>query len=148
MRGIGRAIELAHGLWDTIDGGGDAARRLIELERALMLVEQENTALLKEKDAFEQRIAEFEAFDVERERYKHHQLASTAWVVTVKPDRAGESDLAQEGMYFCEPCFAVRQRSILQPVHSRDRVGYALKCHRCDSVIEVEEPPRGAIDFC
>ncbi|PSJ22152.1 hypothetical protein CVH10_08765 [Halomonas sp. ND22Bw] len=135
------------GVMEVVDSGGEAAKKLFELQRTVFSLEEENAALIEENAALKQTVADYKQFDVDRESYVHHQLPSGAWVVVVKADAVGQADTMQDGMYLCERCFSKRQRSILQPIEKRSSAAY-LKCHECGSEVMKDNPHKSALDFC
>lgn len=144
---IGDLLRRTHGLWEYIDEGGEGAKRLRELERELIEVQQRETALSQENAALKQTIADYEHFDVERKHYTRKQKPSGAWVVHVRPGQEFEADVEQ-GMEFCANCFQKRKLSILQPSEKRGSAVVYMACHECGAYIMQDKPPTGFAEFC
>ncbi|WP_445157049.1 hypothetical protein [Halomonas sp. E14] len=145
---IGDAIKRAHGLWDFIDSGGEAAKRLSDLQRALVEAQIRETALIEENAALKQTVAGYEQFEIEKQHYEAEQLPSSAWVMRLRVGVHVDTHLAQQGMQFCTQCFFKRQLSILQPLDKRSTSCRFLKCHVCSSEVMIDPPPRGCVDVC
>lgn len=136
------AFDMAKGLKD-ID---DATRRnaaVIELQEKILSAQTAQAELLETVGELKKRVAEFERWDAERERYELKQLAPTgaAFAYAIKPDAQGSEPFH----CICAACYQNAKKSILQfsksiPYSDGQHV---LTCPSCRAEVHcVEWPPR------
>lgn len=98
----------------------------IELQKLLMEAQSSILLLHTEKASLAARIAEYEAFSSEAERYALQELPTGTLVYSLKESMAG----AEPIHHLCPKCFSERKKSILQPTTS-SRAVYI--CHGCQA---------------
>jgi hypothetical protein len=130
------AFDIAKGLKD-ID---DAARRnaaIIELQEKLLIAQEAQAALTERVRELEEKVASFERWDAEKERYELKQLIRGAptFAYALKPD-------AQPPETFhciCATCYQKRLKSILQFLRNAFVGGdeKILACPVCSTEVHV-----------
>lgn len=104
------------------------------LERALD-ARAAQSDLIEEKRALEAQIAEFEAWDREKERYALAEVGAGALVYAVKEPHRG----AEPVHWLCAACYQQRKKSILQITGARGPMGetQVWGCPACKAEIRV-----------
>jgi hypothetical protein len=129
------AFDIAKGLKD-ID---DAARRnaaIIELQEKLLIAQETQAALTERVRELEEKVASFEKWDTEKERYDLKQLirGGPTFAYALK----GDAQPAEPFHCICATCYQKRLKSILQfertIMMSDERI---LKCPVCSTEVHV-----------
>lgn len=113
--------------------------KVIELQSVILSAQQgamasqgEQLALLEDKRGLEQKIADLEAWDRQKERYQLSEVGRGALAYTLKPD----ADPPEPDHMACANCFDHGRRSILQRSRS-GTVEHTFKCPSCAAEIMV-----------
>ena len=137
------AFDIAKGLKD-ID---DATRRnaaVIELQEKILAAREAQSTLLDRVSELEEKVASFETWDAEKQRYELKQLArgGAALAYALKP----EAQPSEPFHCICASCYQRRIKSILQFERSLAMYGseeQILKCPVCEAETHTERwPPK------
>jgi hypothetical protein len=119
------AFDLARGLKDINDATVRNAA-IIELQRKILAVQQEQSGLLDRTRELEHQIESLEAWESEKQRYDLRELPPGVFVYELKPsDATGEPPHK-----ICQTCFQRRKKSILQADAPVNGI-YRLNCFEC-----------------
>jgi hypothetical protein len=114
----------------------DLQAKILSAQATALDIQTAHAAVVDEKRALEAKIAQFEAWEAEKERYtlQEFSLNSGKLAYRVKESvRASEPD-----HWICPNCYAQRKKALLQ---KRDGVGQrhgrftAMECQNCDNRI-------------
>jgi hypothetical protein len=124
LSAIKTAFDLAKGLKD-ID---DAARRnaaVIELQEKILAARETQSALLERISELEKKVASFETWESEKQRYELKNVGAGSFAYAVKESmRNGEP-----AHHICTACYQHGHKSILQPkAVYPDRTLYCSEC--------------------
>lgn len=111
--------------------------KIIELQRAILEAQQsafsaqnERTALIEQIESLERRVAEFEAWSTQKERYELKSLHRGSLAYAIKESVRG----TEPPHYICANCFQENKKSILQGF--TDYLGeHSLTCPRCKTKV-------------
>ena len=116
-------FDAAKGLKDI----NDAAIRnaaVIELQEKILAAREQQSALAERVGDLEAQVAEFEAWDAEKQRYELKEFKSGQFAYPLKAEVAG----GEPAHMLCANCYSKNQKSILQT--------------------EVRDPGRHEVTFC
>ena len=126
-------LDVAKGLKDTNDVAA-RNRAVIELQEKLFTAREQYAALTERIRELEERVAEFEAWDGEKERYQLKQVGIGAFAYSPKPVMKG----AEPEHWLCTQCFGNRKKSFLQArARIRREAHTTYHCSVCQSEISV-----------
>ena len=109
---------------------------IIDLQQHLVQTQQ---FVLKAQSSIrnlEDRLAQFETWETEKERYELKEVVLGGFVYATKEP----IDSGDPPHWICPQCYQDRKKSILQTVH-RMSSGGTTTCHRCDLRLTGTEPP-------
>jgi hypothetical protein len=128
LSAIKTAFDLAKGLKD-ID---DSARRnaaVIELQEKILAARETQSALLERISELEKKVASFETWESEKQRYELKEVGAGSLAYAVKESmRNGEP-----AHHICAACYQHGHKSILQP--KADYPNKTLDCSECKAQI-------------
>ncbi|WP_420415254.1 hypothetical protein [Roseibium sp.] len=84
---------------------------IIKLQTALLTAQHEQLALVERVGSLKERLAEFENWESEAERYELQDIGKGSSAYVLKPEVSTE----EKAHYLCATCFQNRKKSILQP---------------------------------
>jgi hypothetical protein len=137
---IKSAFDIAKGLKD-ID---DAARRnaaIIELQEKILTAQQAQSELIEKIRELEHKVAVFENWETEKQRYALTDFGGGTFALVLKPDKANGEPVHR----LCPTCYEKGQKSILQFEFVSSLSGREKwKCHACNSEFEFgpRQPPQ------
>lgn len=129
LSGLKAAFDIAKGLKD-ID---DATRRnaaVIELQEKILAARETHSALLDRVGGLEEKVAGFEKWDTEKEKYELKEITPQSFAYAIKPNARG----AEPDHLLCTNCYEHRKKSILQKADAAH-----LKCPNCSALIRFKE---------
>jgi uncharacterized coiled-coil DUF342 family protein len=130
LSAVKTAFDLAKGLKD-ID---DAARRnaaVIELQEKILAAREAQSTLLERISELEKKVASFEAWDSEKQRYELKSLAPGVFAYRLKEAMADGEEIHD----LCAACYQHGKRSLLQ---RRDRLReHLMNCSECKAEIKI-----------
>lgn len=114
----------------------EIAKMTIELQQLVTSLQLDLRTLKFNHRDLEDKIRQYEKFEMEKDKYSPYQFASGA--VVYRPNQAvTNSDGNPLNYYLCAHCYEQSKKSILQPGEIVE--GYkTFKCHCCASVILYE----------
>lgn len=141
---IAGALNSVKILSDLVKGGialRDQAKlleHLVELRSELLSAHERtlaihaaHTTLIEEKRALEAKIAEFEKWEAEKQRYQLTEIATGVFAYTSKRD----SERPEPAHMICAKCYEDRRKSILQSDGISTYGQESLICSRCTTKI-------------
>jgi hypothetical protein len=123
---IKSAFDLAKGLKDINDAAVRNAA-VIELQERILAAQQAQSALVERVSELEKRVAGFEKWETEKEKYKLEEVHPKNYAYAIKESARG----SEPSHLICATCYENRKRTILQPssaVH--------LSCPVCKTTIQ------------
>jgi hypothetical protein len=133
--------------WTSLRSDAERSAKLIELNSQIMAAQtsaiQANaaqTALIEEVGSLKTRLADFETWDTEKERYELKDASSGAVVYALKRNTGS----AEPSHWLCPNCYQNRKKSILQPAGAAEKKGVdfrktAWKCYPCGGVVRIPD---------
>lgn len=122
------AFDLAKGLKDISDAANRNAA-VIELQERILTAQQAQSALLEQIGALEAKVAGFEKWEAEKERYSLTDFGGGTFAYSLKAEAAKGEPYHR----ICPKCYEQRQKGILQfrlkTSHKQDR----YQCSACKS---------------
>lgn len=109
---------------------------LLGLQGQLNSAHTEHTVLGNRIRELEAEIAQFASWEHEKTRYNLHQFETGTFAYRVKAELNGDNPQ----YCICVNCYEKGFKAMLQTC--KDGYYNALKCHRCDSLIRTDLPPR------
>jgi hypothetical protein len=85
--------------------------QLIDTQAKVFSVNQERTALVERIRDLEQKLADLEAWETEKQRYELKSIGAGSFARALKPEAQG----SEPPHYICANCYENHQKSILQP---------------------------------
>jgi hypothetical protein len=128
LTAIKTAFDIARGLKD-ID---DAARRnaaIIELQEKILDAQSDQAVLIETVGALKARVAELEAWDADKNRYKLSDLGRGMSAYTLKEGMENGEPPHQ----LCATCYNEGHKSIMQTETRNPGRCQVMVCHRCGS---------------
>lgn len=116
-------LDLAKGLKDLSDATARNAVA-IELQEKILAAQAEQAALVEHVSGLEKQVADLEAWDADKQRYKLEEIASGQFAYALKPEAAA----GEPAHMLCANCYNHDQKSILQT--------------------EIRSPGRHEVTFC
>lgn len=130
LSAIKTAFDLAKGLKD-ID---DATRRnaaVIELQEKILAAREAQSTLLERISELENKVASFEAWETEKQRYELKELAPGVFAYRLKESMAGGEPIHD----LCAACYKHGKPSILQ---RQDKgMNQLMNCSECKAGIKI-----------
>ncbi|MGJ0427191.1 hypothetical protein [Methylocystis sp.] len=129
------ALDLGKAMLDA-KGTIDQQKQVFELNRVILAAQESalsaneaQSALLKRIDALERKIADFETWESEKDRYRLFDVGSatgrpSVFVYALKENAGGAETLH----YLCAKCFQHKKKSFLQ---ATTRLEMRLRVHSC-----------------
>lgn len=114
----------------------EIAKMTIELQQLVTSLQLDLRTLKFNHRDLEEKIRQYEKFEMEKDKYSPYQFASGAVVYRPKQPVAN-SDGDTFSYYLCAHCYEQSKKSILQPGEIVDSYR-TLRCHCCSSVILYE----------
>jgi hypothetical protein len=129
------AFDIAKGLKD-IDNAARRNAAVIELQEKILAAQSAQSDLTERIRALEEKVADFETWETEKERYQLHKTAGGGFVWSLK----NETESRELPHQICARCYEDRKRSILQPkprsIAAVQHAGWpALICPVCKSEV-------------
>jgi len=130
LSGVKAAFDIAKGLKDIHDATLRNAA-VIELQEKILTAQQEKAALIQHISDLEKQMADFEAWNAEKERYELKTIGSSAFAYMLKPaTRSGEPP-----HFVCTNCYGRRGISIIQHGSPRPDARAGFYCPSCHNEI-------------
>jgi hypothetical protein len=123
------AFDIAKGL-KQID---DATRRnaaVIELQEKIIIAQLTQSALIEHVSDLEKKVANFERWDAEKQRYELKDLGWGAFAFMLKPDARG----TEPPTWVCTNCYEHNRKTTLQNIMTPGR-GQVWTCPTCKNTI-------------
>ncbi|MDU8925446.1 hypothetical protein RYD26_11120 [Pasteurellaceae bacterium LIM206] len=112
------------------------AKMTIELQQLVTSLQLDLRTLKFNHRDLEDKVRQYEKFEMEKDKYSPYQFASGA--VVYRPNQAvTNSDGNPLNYYLCAHCYEQSKKSILQPGEIVDS-HRTLRCHCCSSVVLYE----------
>lgn len=108
---------------------------LMGLQSQLYAAQMERAALSGRIAELEAKVASYETWEQEKQRYQLHQFAEGGFAYALTQEMRG----SEPTHYICSRCYEDGIKSILQ--RGNDGWFRALVCHRCSSVVRTDLPP-------
>jgi hypothetical protein len=103
------AFDIAKGLKDIHDATLRNAA-VIELQEKILTTQQSQAAIIERIGDLEKQVADFEAWDTEKERYELKTVGFAAFAYMLKPEARGR----EPPHFVCTNCYNQRRISIIQ----------------------------------
>ena len=144
VSGLAASLQLAAEITKGIIGLRDATviqDKVIELQRVILSAQSSALAaqshqftLLERVRTLEKQVANFEAWDAEKQKYELKQVYTGAFAYVLKPEARG----SEPPHWLCTACYQNNKKSVLQ-AHRRDltKRNEIYKCPDCNSTIRV-----------
>jgi hypothetical protein len=134
LSAIKTAFDLAKGLKDISDAANRNAA-VIELQEKILTAQQAQAALVERISELEKQVANFEAWDTEKEKYELKPVGDHGIVYMLKPSARG----TEPPHWLCPNCYEQRKKSYLQkaPIH-----GGLYVCQPCKTNITAHGGPK------
>ncbi len=112
--------------------------KLLDANRSAFAAQDERTALLERIGELEKKVASFETWEAEKQRYELKQLASGSFAYVLKPNAQPPEPSHQ----ICATCYQSRKKSILQRVPNNSArmalgMGASYQCPVCDTEVGI-----------
>ena len=138
------AYSLAKGIADLNEAHaikvqiGELQAQILSAQESALRSQEREAALARQVDELEQRIAQLETWNAEKQRYQLTDFGEETFAYLLKPDMS-EGEPTHR---LCANCFEKRQKSILQYAHE-DRGQDVYHCLNCDNMFNfgVKSPP-------
>lgn len=98
---------------------------VIELQEKILSAREQQTALTERIRELERRVADFETWNTEKQRYELVDIGSGTFAYTVKAAMRG----TEPPHYICTNCYQNGKAAILQ--HAQMNMGHVLTCPSC-----------------
>jgi hypothetical protein len=115
IAGLG-ALKTAFDTAKTLKHISDAAIRnaaVVELQEKILTAQQTQAALIEEVSSLEKKVAGFEAWEAEKQRYQLTDFGGGTFAFLLKPASSG----GEPSHRICANCYQIRQKAILQFSH-------------------------------
>ena len=129
------AFDIAKGLKDIHDATLRNAA-VIELQEKILSAQEMQAALIDRIRDLEKEVANFEAWEAEKRKYKLYHFGWGAYAYMLKPDTRG----SEPPHWICTKCFSDKKTFIIQ---MRIFNGQQFYCPNCKNTIE---PPSEAFE--
>lgn len=100
-------LEQAHAIKSQL---GDLLDQVLTARQNAVLVQERESALLREIDDLKKQISQMETWDAEKQRYHLQAVDSGAFAYVLKPEMQGD----EAPHWLCANCFEKRQKGYLQ----------------------------------
>ena len=127
-------LDTANGLKEMNDAAVRNAA-VIELQSHILTAQANQSALIEEIRQLNERVAQFDAWQAEKQRYELKDFGGGTFAYSLKPDRA-DGDPAHN---ICPACYEKRQRSILQFSHRSGLQQEFYTCPGCNTQFKFGE---------
>ena len=132
-------FDLAKGLKDVSDATARNAIA-IELQEKILTAQAEQSALIERVGELETQVAEFEAWDADKQRYELKEIASGQFAYALKPEAAA----GEPPHMLCANCYNQNHKAILQ-METRNPGRHQVHfCQSCSG--EIFSPDSGGRD--
>lgn len=105
--------------------------RILDANNAAFAAQEERSTLLQRIREFEEKVAQFEAWDAKAKRYELKTVGYSAFAYVLKKEERG----TEPPHWVCTNCFENKRASILQSVFYKGQ-GQTWTCPSCKSTIE------------
>lgn len=122
------AFDMAKGL-ENIHETVARDRAIIELQKEILAAQAAQASLIEDISALKSRVAELEAWDADKQRYKLAQIGHGMTAYTLKEGMEG----GEPSHYLCAACYNEGHKSIMQTETRSPGRCEVLVCHRCGS---------------
>jgi hypothetical protein len=119
------AFDIAKGLKD-IDDATNRNAAIIELQKKLLAAQADQAQLIETVSQLKKRVAYFEAWETEKERYQLTEIGSCNFAYSLKKSMSG----AEPPHYLCANCYHQSKKSILHYMKMGGG-GHLLTCDCC-----------------
>lgn len=141
LSALNTAFNMAKGLKD-ID---DTVRRnaaVIELQENILAAQQAQAALIERIGELERKVADFETWERQKERYELKKLPVAVYLYALKDGVTP----AEPPHYACPKCYEHRKRSVLHGSAVESGIE-TFHCHECDSRFHVGHYRSSPIEY-
>jgi hypothetical protein len=117
------AFDIAKGLKDL----DDRTRRnaaIIELQEQILAAQMEQAAAIEKIRDLETQVADFKAWNAQKERYELKDLSTASFAFMLKPEARG----SEPPHFACTNCYNQRRISIIQPRPMRGLLYFCPAC--------------------
>lgn len=115
--------------------------KVFELQRAILAAQQDTfaaqqtqSALLQDKAELEERLRQYERWEVEKTRYRLVEVGAGGFAYTLREDATGNDPQH----YICVHCYERGRKSVLTKVHIPAGRAKMLRCQPCGAEIITE----------
>jgi hypothetical protein len=129
------AFDMAKALKD-IDNAASRNAAVIELQEKILTAQAEQAALLSRVSELEAKVAGFEKWETEKERYRLTDFGGNSFAHALKPEAAN----GEPPHRICANCYEKRQKGILQFKFRNARGRESWKCMSCDKEFDFGHP--------
>jgi hypothetical protein len=143
LSSLGAAKDIAQtmiGLRDTAAFQGkliEFQSKIIDAQNRAMTANDERTALLETIRKLEEKVADFEAWETEKQKYHLKEVDVGAFAYVLKPD----TQTSEPAHWICTTCYGNKKKSLLQSIGSAAPSGgpnfrrTLWKCFTCKSEV-------------
>jgi Zn finger protein HypA/HybF involved in hydrogenase expression len=107
--------------------------KIIDANNAAFAAQDERAALLERIRELEKQVADFKAWETEKQRYELTALSHGAFAYALKKEAAR----GEPPHWICAACYSKGEKTILQCASNPNLVQVRYKCPRCHSEILV-----------
>jgi len=104
---------------------------ILSAQASALATQAVQSALLNRVRELEKKVADHEAWDAEREKYKLAKMSQ--WTDVLDYTLTVERDTSEPSHFLCTNCFEDRVKSVLQPETRQPFLCQVLMCPRCGS---------------
>lgn len=119
---------------------GDSTTRnavAIELQEKILTAQTQQAVLIERVGELEARVAEFETWDSDKQRYQLTEYGHGAFAYALKEDMNN----GEPPHRICAGCYQKRQISILQPTAELQNRIRVYVCNSCKAKVALRNPP-------
>ena len=131
--GIG-ALKSAFDMAKGLKNMSDTALRnvaVIELQEEIIVAQTVQSELIDYINTLEKRLASFDEWDAEKQRYELKEFGRGAFAYSLKADAQSGEPAHQ----ICPTCYENRRKSILQTVPGNNSIGSTHHCPVCETQV-------------